>query len=191
MEQSVTTGRRGLRLRRSKPTRSRIAELTRRASQKTDWEEGRCERKLPSTLSLPVSRQRKPLGRDGGESLLRQDSPPLCAMCHVPAEGEFPNFARGAFCDPLAGGCRPPTHDPRGSLRGLAPSCTRRRVPPSRRRGATLSRGGPTVVHCRRAPFFAGKRGVRYPFVPKAGRCRRRWVSSTQSFESRSARVPR
>lgn len=78
----------------------------------------------------------------------------------------------------------------RGSLRGLAPSCTRRRVPPSRRRGATLSRGGPTVIHCRRAPFFAGKRGVRYPFVSKAGRCRRRWGSSTQFFESRSARVP-
>ena len=88
-------------------------------------------------------------------------------------------------------GCRPPTPDPWGSLRGLAPSCTRRRVPPSRRRGATLSRGEPTVLHCRRAPFSVGKRGVRYPFVPKAGRCRRRWVSSTQSFESRSARVPR
>lgn len=188
MEQSVTTGRRGLRLRRSKPTRSRIAELTRRASQKTDWEEGRCERKLPSTLSLPVSRQRKPLGRDGGDPYYDR-IPPI--VCHVPAEGEFPNFARGAFCDPRAGGCRPTTPDPWGSLRGLAPSCTRRRVPPSRRRGATLSRGEPTVLHCRRAPFSVGKRGVCYPFVPKAGRCRRRWVSSTQSFESRSARVPR
>lgn len=188
MEQSVTTGRRGLRLRRSKPTRSRIAELTRRASQKTDWEEGRCERKLPSTLSLPVSRQRKPLGRDGGESLLRQDSPHCvpCAMCQPRGSSRI---LRGAFCDPRAGGV--PTHDPWGSLRGLAPSCTRRRVPPSRRRGATLSRGEPTVLHCRRAPFSVGKRGVRYPFVPKAGRCRRRWPSSTQSFESRSARVPR
>jgi hypothetical protein len=168
MEQSVTTGRRGLRLRRSKPTRSRIAELTRRASQKTGKEN---------------------LWDGMGGNPYYDRIPPI--VCHVPAEGEFPNFARGAFCDPRAGGCRPPTHDPRGSLRGLAPSCTRRRVPPSRRRGATLSRGGPTVIHCRRAPFFVGKRGVRYPFVPKAGRCRRRWVSSTQSFESRSARVPR
>ena len=64
MEQSVTTGRRGLRLRRSKPTRSRIAELTRRASQKTDWEEGRCERKLPSTLSLPKSARTVDLGME-------------------------------------------------------------------------------------------------------------------------------
>ena len=111
MEQSVTTGRRGLRLRRSKPTRSRIAELTRRASQKTDWEEGRCERKLPSTLSLPVSRQRKPLGRDGGGILTTTGFPPLCAMCHVPAEGEFPNFARGSFYDPRAGGV--PNPEPR------------------------------------------------------------------------------
>lgn len=117
--------------------------------------------------------------------------PPLCAMCHVPAEGEFPNFAQGLSATPAQGGCRPTTPDPWGSLRGLAPSCTRRRVPPSRRRGATLSRREPTVLHCRRAPFSVGKRGVRYPFVPKAGRCRRRWVSSTQSFESRSARVPR
>ena len=58
--------------------------------------------------------------------------------------------------------------NPWGSLRGPAPSCTRRRVPPSRRRGATLSRGEPTVVHCRRALFSVGKRGVRYPFVPKS-----------------------
>ena len=104
---------------------------------------------------------------------------------------DFGMLLRGAFCDPRAGGCRTPNPNPWGSLRGLAPSCTRRRVPPSRRRGATLSRGEPTVLHCRRAPFSVGKRGVRYPFVPKAGRCRRRWVSSTQSFESRSARVPR
>lgn len=190
MEQSVTTGRRGLRLRRSKPTRSRIAELTRRASQKTDWEEGRCERKLPSTLSLPVSRQRKPLGRDGGNPYYDR-IPPI--VCHVPcaSRGGVPEFCAGAFCDPRAGGCRTTNPNPWGSLRGPAPSCTRRRVPPSRRRGATLSRGEPTVVHCRRAPFSVGKRGVCYPFVPKAGRCRRRWVSSTQSFESRSARVPR
>ena len=38
---------------------------------------------------------------------------------------------------------------------------------------------------------FSGNGYLSYPFVPKAGRCRRRWVSSTQSFESRSARVPR
>lgn len=190
MEQSVTTGRRGLRLRRSKPTRSRIAELTRRASQKTDWEEGRCERKLPSTLSLPVSRQRKPLGRDGGESLLRQDSPHCvpCAMCQPRGSSRI---LRGGFLRPPRRGV--PNHEPEplGEFEGACPSCTRRRVPPSRRRGATLSRGEPTVVHCRRALFSVGKRGVRYPFVPKAGRCRRRWVSSTQSFESRSARVPR
>ena len=58
----MTTGRRGLRSRRSKPTRSRIAELTRRSSQKKDWEEGRCERKLPSTLSLPKSASAGGLG---------------------------------------------------------------------------------------------------------------------------------
>lgn len=33
MQQCVTTGRRGLRSRRSKPTRSRIAELTRRPTE--------------------------------------------------------------------------------------------------------------------------------------------------------------
>jgi hypothetical protein len=120
-------------------------------------------RSAPSTLSLPMSRRKLIWG---------------CGL-------------RGAFCDPLAGGCRTPNPNPWGSLRGLAPSCERRREPPSRRRGATLSRGEPTVLHCRRAPFSVGKRGVRYPFVQKAGRCRRRWVSSTQSFESRSARVPR
>ena len=42
--------------------RSRIAELTRRSSQKKDWEEGRCERKLPSTLSLPKSASAGGLG---------------------------------------------------------------------------------------------------------------------------------
>lgn len=126
-----------------------------------------------------------------GGILTTTGSPPI--VCHVPcaSRGGVPEFCAGAFCDPRAGGCRPPTPDPWGSLRGLAPSCTRRRVPPSRRRGATLSRGEPTVLHCRRAPFSVGKRGVRYPFVPKAGRCRRRWVSSTQYFECRSARAPR
>ena len=142
--------------------RSRNAELTQRSSQKTDWDKGRWT---------------------------------LCSidpfLAYVSRTGDLGIVCAGAFCDPRAGGCRPTTPDPWGSLRGLAPSCTRRRVPPSRRRGATLSRGEPTVLHCRRAPFSVGKRGVRYPFVPKAGRCRRRWVSSTQSFESRSARVPR
>ena len=162
MEQCVTTGRRGLRSRRSKPTRSRIAELTRRPSQKTDWDKGRWT---------------------------------LCSidpfLAQVSTKVDLGMLLRGAFCDPRAGGCRTTNPNPWGSLRGPAPSCTRRRVPPSRRRGATLSRGEPTVVHCRRALFSVGKRGVRYPFVPKAGRCRRRWVSSTQSFESRSARVSR
>lgn len=120
MEQSVTTGRRGLRLRRSKPTRSRIAELTRRASQKTDWEEGRCERKLPSTLSLPVSRQRKPLGRDGGESLLRQDSPHCvpCAMCQPRGSSRI---LRGGFLRPPRRGV--PNHEPEplGELEGACP----------------------------------------------------------------------
>lgn len=119
-------------------------------------------RSAPSTLSLPMSQGREIWG-----------------------------LSARAFCDPRAGGCRTTNPNPWGSLRGPAPSCTRRRVPPSRRRGATLSRGEPTVVHCRRALFSVGKRGVRYPFVPKARRCRRRWVNSTQSFESRSARVPR
>lgn len=120
-------------------------------------------RSAPSTLSLPTSQVSDIRG---------------CAC-------------EGLSATPSQGGAEPRTLNQRGSLRGLAPSCTRRRVPPSRRRGATLSRGEPTVIHCRRAPFSVGKRGVRYPFVPKAGRCRRRWVSSTQSFESRSARVPR
>ena len=117
--------------------------------------------------------------------------PPHCVPCAMCQPRGSSRILRGAFCDPRAGGCRTTNPNPWGSLRGPAPSCTRRRVPPSRRRGATLSRGEPTVVHCRRALFSVGKRGVRYPFVPKAGRCRRRWVSSTQSFESRSARVPR
>ena len=122
MEQSVTTGRRGLRLRRSKPTRSRIAELTRRASQKTDWEEGRCERKLPSTLSLPVSRQRKPLGRDGGESLLRQDSPPHCVPCAMCQPRGSSRILRGGLsATPAQGGCRTTNPNPWGSLRGPAP----------------------------------------------------------------------
>lgn len=112
-----------------------------------------------------------------------------CAMCQP--RGSSRILRGGLSATPAQGGCRTTNPNPWGSLRGPAPSCTRRRVPPSRRRGATLSRGEPTVVHCRRALFSVGKRGVRYPFVPKAGRCRRRWVSSTQSFESRSARVPR
>ena len=58
-------------------------------------------RSAPSTLSLPKSQVREIRGW----------------------------LLRGAFCDPRAGGCRPPTPDPWGSLRGLAPSCTRRRVP--------------------------------------------------------------
>ena len=119
-------------------------------------------RSAPSTLSLPTSQVSDIRG---------------CAC-------------EGLSATPSQGGAEPRTRTLWGSLRGLAPSCTRRRVPPSRRRGATLSRGGPTVIHCRRAPFFAEKRGVRYPFVSKAGRCRRRWGSSTQFFESRSARVP-
>lgn len=119
-------------------------------------------RSAPSTLSLPMSQGREIWGLS----------------------------ARGFLRPPRRGVPTPDPRPPKGSLRGLAPSCTRRRVPPSRRRGATLSRGEPTVIHCRRAPFSVGKRGVRYPFVPKAGRCRRRWPSSTQSFESRSARAP-
>ena len=120
-------------------------------------------RSAPSTLSLPMSQGREIWGLS----------------------------ARGFLRPPRRG---VPNHEPEPSRvvwRGETPPCTRRRVPPSRRRGATLSRGEPTVVHCRRALFSVGKRGVRYPFVPKAGRCRRRWPSSTQSFESRSARVPR
>lgn len=62
MELSVTTGRRGLRS-RSKPTRSPIAELTRRTIGRPDLEEGRCERKLPSTLSLPKSASAGGLGQ--------------------------------------------------------------------------------------------------------------------------------
>lgn len=120
MEQSVTTGRRGLRLRRSKPTRSRIAELTRRASQKTDWEEGRCERKLPSTLSLPVSRQRKPLGRDGGDPYYDR-IPPI--VCHVPcaSRGGVPEFCAGVFLRPPRRGV--PNHEPEplGEFEGACP----------------------------------------------------------------------
>ena len=145
------------------------------------------------TSGRRVKRQaRKTSGTGWGESLLRQDSPHCvpCAMCQP--RGSSRILRGGLSTTPSQGGAEPRTLNQRGSLRGACPpSCTRRRVPPSRRRGATLSRGEPTVIHCRRAPFSVGKRGVRYPFVPKAGRCRRRWVSSTQSFESRSARVPR
>lgn len=42
-------------------------------------------------------------------------------VAHHPCEG--------AFCDPLAGGVPTPDPDPMGSLRGLAPSCERRREP--------------------------------------------------------------
>lgn len=48
----------------------------------------------------------------GGGILTTTGFPPLCAMCHVPAEGEFPNFARGSFYDPRAGGCRTPNPEP-------------------------------------------------------------------------------
>lgn len=166
MEQSVTTGARGLRSRSKRP-RSRIAELTRRASTTSDLVEGRWAHLLIDPFLACVTAT-KTSGTGWGESLLRQDSPHCvpCAMCQ-----------------------------PRGSLRGLAPSCTRRRVRCQRPHSCGLrsdpksrrTDGGTLSAH----PFSVGKRGVRYPFVPKAGRCRRRWVSSTQSFESRSARVPR
>lgn len=47
-------------------------------------------------------------------------------------------------------------------------------------------------TRCRKAAE-ALPNGLKYVTLlfQKAGRCRRRWGSSTQSFESRSARVPR
>ena len=92
MQQSVTTGARGLRSRSKRP-RSRIAELTRRSSQKTDWDKGRwtlCS--IDPFLACVTAR--KASGTGWGESLLRQDSPHCvpCAMCQ-----------------------------PRGSLRGQSP----------------------------------------------------------------------
>ena len=50
-------------------------------------------RSAPSTLSLPMSRRKLIWG---------------CGL-------------RGAFCDPLAGGCRTPNPNPWGSLRGACP----------------------------------------------------------------------
>ena len=46
--------------------------------------------------------------------------PPLCAMCHVPAEGEFPNFARGFLRPPRRG---VPNHEPEplGEFEGACP----------------------------------------------------------------------
>ena len=112
MQQSVTTGRRAPRS-GSEPTRSPSAELTRRASAKADWGKGRWAQLLIDPFLACVTAT-KTSGMGWGESLLRQDSPHYvpCAMCQ-----------------------------PRGSLRGLAPSCTRRRVlsetVPTGGRGAT------------------------------------------------------
>lgn len=56
----------------------------------------------------------------GGGILTTTGFPPLCAMCHVPAEGEFPNFARGFLRPPRRG---VPNHEPEplGEFEGACP----------------------------------------------------------------------
>lgn len=111
MELSVTTGRRGLRS-RSKPTRSPIAELTRRASRTTDLDKGRWTLCSIDPFLARVCERDSAAGFWG--LLYCDKQTPKCAECRVPNLVRLGEF-EGAGEAPSFGVSR------RGSLRGAAP----------------------------------------------------------------------
>lgn len=96
---------------RSKPTRSRIAELTRRASRQPDWEEGLRVAWLLTPFLAQVIEDGNLWDRPWG---CKPNPQGFGAQRHTPMESRTPNPN--------------PRLRKRGSLRGLAPSGTRRRV---------------------------------------------------------------
>lgn len=91
MQQSVTTGARGLRSRSKRP-RSRIAALTRRSSQKTDWDKGRWAHLLIDPF-----------------------------LARVSSEGDSGMVLRGVFLRPPRRGVPTPDPDPNGEFEGACP----------------------------------------------------------------------